>query len=82
MITKLLGKLVDRLGRKPGRAEELSIWVQTVLLILISGKSMSRRERDVAAKLTQLRSMLNARVESLPHLLRLEGRLSLLGQQL
>ena len=82
MITKLLGKLVDRLGRKPGRAEELSIWVQTVLLILISGKSMSRRERDVAAKLAPLRSMLNERVESLPHLLRLEGRLSLLGQQL
>ena len=82
MITKLLGKLVDRLGRKPGRAEELSIWVQTVLLILISGKSMSRREREVAAKLAPLRSMLNERVESLPHLLRLEGRLSLLGQQL
>ena len=82
MITKLLGKLVDRLGRKPGRAEELSVWVQTVLLILISGKSMSRRERNVAAKLAPLRSMLNERVESLPHLLRLEGRLSLLGQQL
>ena len=82
MITKLLGKLVDRLGRKPGRAEELSVWVRTVLLILISGKSMSRRERHVAAKLAPLRSMLNERVESLPHLLRLEGRLSLLGQQL
>ena len=82
MITKLLGKLVDRLGRKPGRAEELSVWVQTVLLLLISGKSMSRREREVAAKLAPLRSMLNERVESLPHLLRLEGRLSLLGQQL
>ena len=82
LITKLLGKLVDRLGRKPGRAEELSVWVQTVLLILISGKSMSRRERNVAAKLAPLRSMLNERVESLPHLLRLEGRLSLLGQQL
>ena len=86
MIIALLSKLVIRLARKPGRAEELSVWIRTVLLALISsssgGKRMSKTERDVASRLAPLRNLLNERVESLPHLLRLEGRLSLLGQQL
>jgi len=86
MIIALLSKLVIRLARKPGRAEELSVWIRTVLLALISstsgGKRMSKTERDIASRLAPLRNLLNERVESLPHLLRLEGRLSLLGQQL
>lgn len=87
MIIALLSKLVTRLARKPGRAEELSVWIRTVLLVLISGSSgpgrrMGREQKRVAASLGPLRNLLNERVESLPHLLRLEGRLSLLGQQL
>jgi hypothetical protein len=43
---------------------------------------MAREGRELAAKLGPLRNFLNERVECFPQLLRLEGRLALLGQQL
>jgi len=86
VIVMLLTKLVTRLSRKPARAQQLSFWIRTVLVALISSSNdgtmkMGKAEKDIAARLAPLRSMLSERVESLPALLRLEGRLGLLGKQ-
>mmetsp|Transcript_2648 Transcript_2648/g.3675 ORF Transcript_2648/g.3675 Transcript_2648/m.3675 type:complete len:224 (+) Transcript_2648:538-1209(+) len=87
VIVVLLTKLVTRISRKPARAQQLSFWIRTVLVALLSssnsnsnsedgdGFSMGKAERDIASRLAPLRSMLSERVESLPALLRLEGRL-------
>ena len=87
LIVTLLSKLVTRLSRKPARAQGLSFWVRNVLVALISGGGkdggqwkLGNKERDVAVKLGPLRNMLNERVECLPLLIRLEGRLALLGK--
>lgn len=87
IVIMLLTKLVTRLARKPARAQRLSFWIRTVLVTLISklassDASMGKAERDVAARLGPLRNLLNERVESLPELLRLEGRLALINTQL
>jgi hypothetical protein len=81
MIT-LLTKLVTRISRKPSRAQQLSFWIRTVLVALLSSNNgkMDRSEREIASKLAPLRNMLSERVESLPAMLRLEGRLNLLGK--
>lgn len=81
MIT-LLTKLVTRISRKPARAQQLSFWIRTVLVALLSSNDgkMDRSEREIASKLAPLRNMLSERVESLPAMLRLEGRLNLLGK--
>mmetsp|Transcript_2647 Transcript_2647/g.3670 ORF Transcript_2647/g.3670 Transcript_2647/m.3670 type:complete len:235 (+) Transcript_2647:298-1002(+) len=93
VIVVLLTKLVTRISRKPARAQQLSFWIRTVLVALLSssnsnsnsedgdGFSMGKAERDIASRLAPLRSMLSERVESLPALLRLEGRLGLIGKQ-
>lgn len=87
LIVTLLSKLVTRLSRKPARAQGLSFWVRNVLVALISAGDndsgqwkLEKKERDVAVKLGPLRNMLNERVECLPLLIRLEGRLALLGK--
>lgn len=87
IIIMLLTKLVTRLSRKPARAQTLAFWVRTVLVALISkiGSSemeMGKAEKEIASRLGPLKNMLSDRVESLPELLRLEGRLSLLNSQL
>ena len=85
IIIMLLTKLVTRLSRKPSRAQKLAFWVRIVLVALISkiGSSstmeMGKVEKEIASRLGPLRNMLSERVESLPELLRLEGRLSLLN---
>lgn len=86
MTIILLTKLVTRISRKPSRAQQLSFWVRTVLVALISPSSngsikIGKREKDIAEKLAPLRNMLSERVESLPELMRLEGRLGLIGKQ-
>lgn len=86
IIVMLLTKLVTRLSRKPSRAERLAFWIRTVLVALLSkiGSSsaqVGKAEKDIASRLGPLRNMLSERVESLPELLRLEGRLSLLSTQ-
>jgi hypothetical protein len=43
---------------------------------------MAREGREMAMKLGPLKNFLNERVECFPQLLRLEGRLALLNQQL
>lgn len=91
LIMKLLSKLTTRLSRKASRAETLCFWVSTTLVNLISLSSiggensnswmkMGKIERDVAAHLGPLRNMLSERVESLPLLMKLEGRLGFLGK--
>eukprot|EP00521_Asterionellopsis_glacialis_P018621 CAMPEP_0195299724 /NCGR_PEP_ID=MMETSP0707-20130614/26075_1 /TAXON_ID=33640 /ORGANISM="Asterionellopsis glacialis, Strain CCMP134" /LENGTH=600 /DNA_ID=CAMNT_0040362203 /DNA_START=52 /DNA_END=1854 /DNA_ORIENTATION=+ len=77
-IALLLTKLTSRLASKPTRAEELSVWLQFVL--------MSEKLQEVVASggtsdhnLRPLRNLLQERTESFPHLLRLDGRLSLMG---
>ena len=85
LVMTLLSKLTTRLSRKAGRAESLSHWVSATLVSLISGDNgggggLGRVEREVATHLGPLRNMLSERVESLPSLLRLEGRLGLLGK--
>jgi len=96
LVMTLLSKLTTRLSRKAGRAESLSHWVSATLLALISPQSeswgsggsgttslllgMGTTQREVATHLGPLRNMLSERVESLPSLLRLEGRLGLLGK--
>jgi hypothetical protein len=86
MTIILLTKLVTRISRKPSRAQQLSFWVRTVLVALISPSSngsikIGKREKDIAEKLAPLRNLLSERVESLPELMRLEGRLGLIGKQ-
>ncbi len=87
LMIMLLTKLVTRISRKPARAPQLQFWIRTVLVALLSstsssgdGLKMGKVQKDVAARLAPLRSMLSERVESLPALLRLEGRLSLIGR--
>merc|ERR1711976_1114491 len=84
IIIMLLTKLVTRLSRKPSRADRLAFWIRTVLVALISkisssSGSMGKTEKEITSRLGPLRNMLDERVESLPELLRLEGRLSLLS---
>mmetsp|Transcript_7847 Transcript_7847/g.11291 ORF Transcript_7847/g.11291 Transcript_7847/m.11291 type:complete len:603 (+) Transcript_7847:102-1910(+) len=77
-IALLLTKLTSRLASKPTRADELSLWLRFVL--------MSEKLQSVVASggtsdlnLRPLHNLLQERTESFPHLLRLEGRLSLMG---
>ena len=69
-VSLLLTKLTTRLSNKPTRAADLVVWIGS---ILATGKI---RE---ANQLRPLRNLLQERVESFPHLLQLEGRLSMLA---
>ena len=87
LVLSLLSKLATRLAKKPTRAEALAYWIRTILFVLISshndgdgGLRMGEMERQVALKLGPLRNLLSERVECLPALLKLEGRLELLTQ--
>jgi len=66
----LLTKLTMRLSSKPTRAADLVPWIGNVLA---TGKIRQ------ANLLRPLRNLLQERVESFPHLLQLEGRLSMLA---
>jgi len=97
LVIGLLTKLVTRLSRKPTRAHQLSFWIRTILMATVScaakeendgGRNggegswrLAAANKDIAAKLAPLRSLLHDRVESLPALMRLEGRLGLIGKQ-
>jgi len=97
ILAALLAKLVTRLARAPSRAQNLGGWLRGTLVALKehneqssgSGSGMKKggggggggNEIDLASKLAPLKNLLNDRVESFPHLLRLEGRLSLLGNR-
>lgn len=90
IIVILLSKLVTRLAKKPTRADQLSFWIRTVLVALVTPKESSKNgstwkmnetEREIALRaLEPLRNLLSERAENLSGLLKLEGRLSLLMQ--
>jgi hypothetical protein len=69
-VSLLLTKLTMRLANKPTRAGDLVPWIASVLTT-----GMIRN----ATQLRPLRNLLQERVESFPHLLQLEGRLSMLA---
>jgi hypothetical protein len=69
LVSTLLTKLTARLASKPNRAGDLALWIQ---LVLTCGKIRHVQQ------LRPLRNLLHERVESFPHLLKLEGRLSVL----
>lgn len=96
IIITLLSKLVFRFARKPTRASQLSYWISKVILILISPPrefhdtgeknrdrwKMEKVQREVAMRMGPLKHLLEERVQCLPDLLKLEGRLSLLSSHL
>lgn len=85
-MSVLLTKLTTRLASKPTRADDLSVWLRFVLQsdklqqFLATAQNSNNSSNHSSHLLRPLRNLLQERVESFPHLLRLEGRLSLLGQ--
>jgi hypothetical protein len=75
--TEFLDVLVGRLVRYPKRADSLVPWIREVL-IEHAGALMNRRK---SAQLDVLMQAITARVEGLPALTRLEGRLELVVAQ-
>lgn len=71
LLPPLLNALTTRLGQKPTRAVQLCSWIRAVLL---TGRI------DSVAHLQPLRNLVQERVEALPALLKLEGRLSMIGK--
>lgn len=73
LLSLLLTKLTVRISQKPNRAGDLSMWIS---LILQSGKLQGEQMQH---QLRPLRNLIRERVESFPHLVQLEGRLSILA---
>ena len=71
-IDILLTKLTTRLASKPQRAEELAFWLSYVL--------ESGRVQQMG-QLQPLKNLLQDRIDAFPHLLRLEGRLSMVNAE-
>ena len=71
-IDILLAKLTTRLASKPQRAEELAFWLSCVL--------ESGRVQQMG-QLHPLKNLLQDRINAFPHLLRLEGRLSMVNAE-
>lgn len=78
LLSKLLTKLAARIAKTPNRATSLSPWIQRILVTA----SANVDQHSVITSLGPLRNLLQERVESFPRLLRLEGRLAVLGGQL
>ena len=96
-IPMLLGHIVRKMARKHTQVASLMIWIKAILksssqigmkrrimddVTEEEEERMAREAKDLASKLGPLRNFLNERVECFPMLLRLEGRLALLGEQL
>ena len=95
-VAMLMGHIVRRMARRHTLVTSLMCWIKAILLAssqissrrMVDGASdeeeerLAREGRELASKLGPLRNFLNERVECFPQLLRLEGRLALLGQQL
>jgi len=85
-IMTLLAKVAYRLPRRPARGVELAQWIRAVLTIVVEfcdsdrGKGGNNKQigRDVADRLGPIRNLLGERLETMPALLKLEGRLGLL----
>lgn len=95
-VAMLMGHIVRRMARRHTLVTSLMCWIKAILLASsqISSRRMgegasdeeeerlAQEGRELASKLGPLRNFLNERVECFPQLLRLEGRLALLGQQM
>lgn len=96
-IPTLMAHIVRRMARRHSLVMPLGVWVKAILAVTArastnqalggNGNSavearMAKEGREMAMKLGPLKNFLNERVECFPQLLRLEGRLALLSQQL
>jgi hypothetical protein len=97
-IPTLMAHLVRRMARRHSLVMPLGVWVRAILAATARSSvrqvatrdggndaveaRMAREGREMAMKLGPLKNFLNERVECFPQLLRLEGRLALLNQQL
>ena len=94
LVPALMGHIVRRVARRHTLVMPLGVWIREVLAATArasasgasgaggeGGRTAADGARDMAAKLGPLRNFLSERVECLPQLLRLEGRLALLGDQ-
>eukprot|EP00816_Leptocylindrus_hargravesii_P011512 CAMPEP_0196807340 /NCGR_PEP_ID=MMETSP1362-20130617/7320_1 /TAXON_ID=163516 /ORGANISM="Leptocylindrus danicus, Strain CCMP1856" /LENGTH=599 /DNA_ID=CAMNT_0042181229 /DNA_START=72 /DNA_END=1871 /DNA_ORIENTATION=+ len=75
-VIDLLGKLVHRIAYKPARAEHLSFWIRTIVM---KHSGLLMNDQDLAERLAPLKNLLNDRIETLSHFLKLEGRLNMLS---
>lgn len=96
-ISTLMAHIVRRMARRHSLVMQLGVWVRAILAAAMRSSTnqllysrntggnderMAKEGRELAMKLGPLKNFLNERVESFPHLMRLEGRLGLLNPQL
>lgn len=96
-MSTLMGHIVRRMARRHSLVVPLGVWVKAILAATqraatsralqpnIGGDAedhIVKEAREIALKLGPLRNFLNERVECFPQLLRLDGRLALLSEQL
>lgn len=96
-IPTLMAHIVRRMARRHSLVMPLGVWVKAILAATARSSTnqvlhshgdnsveeqMAKEGREMAMKLGPLKNFLNERVECFPQLLRLEGRLALLNQQL
>ncbi|KAL7545982.1 hypothetical protein ACHAWF_013897, partial [Thalassiosira exigua] len=86
-VPALTAHVIRRMARKHSLVAPLGVWIRSVLAVTAGGlaegaedEGAAREGRDLARGLGPLRSFLEERAEALPDLLRLEGRLALLGR--
>jgi len=95
-MSMLMGHIVRRMARRHSLVVPLGVWVKAILAATSRAatnsalhpnrdgveEQIAKEAREIALKLGPLRNFLNERVECFPQLLRLEGRLALLSEQL
>jgi len=95
-MSMLMGHIVRRMARRHSLVVPLGVWVKAILAATARAATnralhpngdgleehIANEAREIALKLGPLRNFLNERVECFPQLLRLEGRLALLSEQL
>jgi hypothetical protein len=95
-MSMLMGHIVRRMARRHSLVVPLGVWVKAILAATSRAATnhvlhpngdgveehIAKEAREIALKLGPLRNFLNERVECFPQLLRLEGRLALLSEQL
>ena len=96
-MSTLMGHIVRRMARRHSLVVPLGVWVKAILAATQRAATsralqpnmgggaedhIVKEAREIALKLGPLRNFLNERVECFPQLLRLDGRLALLSEQL
>lgn len=79
LATTLLSKLAERMHRRPGRAGNLLIWIQW---ILVSHGGHLASQPDLMRQLAELYEVVKARASGLQPLLNLKGKLDMLEAQM